>query len=139
VRSVEPQAHRQRVNVLGALRQDGKLVWSTQQRPTVRTDVIAFLDCLSKSPHSSPRIVVIDNAAIHKGEIMDSKRREWATQELYLYYLPPYSPELNRIEILWKQAKYFWRRFCTLQGNELLNEVNSIFNAFGTEFTINFA
>jgi hypothetical protein len=44
VRSVEPQAHRQRVNVLGALRQDGKLVWCTQQRPTVRNDVIAFLD-----------------------------------------------------------------------------------------------
>ncbi|RYF42614.1 MAG: IS630 family transposase [Cytophagaceae bacterium] len=139
VRSVEPQAHRQRVNVLGALRQDGKLVWCTQQRPTVRNDVIAFFDRLSEAPHSSPRIVVIDNAAIHKGEAMDSKRRQWAVQGLYLYYLPPYSPELNRIEILWKQAKYYWRRFCSLKGEELLNEVNSIFNAFGTDFTINFA
>ena len=72
MRSVEPQAHRPWVNVLGALRKDGKLVWCTQQRPTVRTDVIAFLDCLSKAPHSSPRIVVIDTAAIHKGEAMAS-------------------------------------------------------------------
>jgi transposase len=86
--------------VLGALRQDGKLVWCTQQRPTVRNDVIAFLDRLSEVPHASPRIVVIDNAAIHKGEVMDSKRQQWAAQGLYLYYLPPYSPELNRIEIL---------------------------------------
>jgi 23S rRNA A2030 N6-methylase RlmJ len=31
------------------------------------------------------------------------------------------SPELNRIEILRKQAKYFWRRFCSLQGDQLLN------------------
>jgi hypothetical protein len=90
--------------VLGALRQDGKLVWCTQQRPTVRDDVIAFFDRMSVAPHSSPRI-----AAIHKGEaIMDSKRRQWAGQRLYLYYLLPYSPELNRREILWKQADYFW-------------------------------
>jgi transposase len=139
VRSVEPQAHRQRVNVLGALRQDGKLVWYTQQRPTVRNDVIAFLDRMTQAPHSNPRIVVIDNAALHKGEAMDSKRQQWAAQGLYLYYLPSYSPELNRIEILWKQANYYWRRFCSLKGAELLNEVNSIFNAFGIKFTINFA
>jgi hypothetical protein len=138
-RYVEPQAHRQRVNVLGPLRQDGKLVWSTQQRPTVRDDVIAFFDRMSGVPHSSPRIVVIDNAAIHKGEAMESKRRQWAAQGLYLYYLPPYSPELNKIEILWKQAKYFWRRFCSLQRDKLLNEVNSILNGFGTKSTINFA
>ncbi len=25
-----------------------------------------------------------------------------------LLFLPPYSPELNLIEILWKQAKYHW-------------------------------
>ena len=106
MRSVEAQAHRQRGNVLGALRQDGKLVWCTQQRPTVRNDVIAFLDRLSEASHSSPRIVVIDNAAIHKGEAIDSKRRQWAAQGLYLSYLPPYNPVLNRIAILWKQDKY---------------------------------
>jgi len=43
-RSVEPLAHRQRVNVLGALRHDGQLIWTTQQRPTRREDVIAFFD-----------------------------------------------------------------------------------------------
>ncbi|WP_194711800.1 transposase [Noviherbaspirillum soli] len=40
VRSVKPRAHRQRVNVPGVLRQDGKPVSCTQQRPTVRNDVI---------------------------------------------------------------------------------------------------
>ena len=97
--SADPQSHRQRVNVLGALRQDGKLVWCTQQQSTVRNDVIAFLDRMSEASHSSPRIVVIGNAAIHKGEATDSKRRQWAAQGLYLYYLPPYSPELSWIEI----------------------------------------
>ena len=58
---------------------------------------------------------------------------------LTLYYLPPYSPELNRIEILWTQAKYFWRRFVSLKGNELLDEIESLMKGFETAFTIDFA
>lgn len=41
-RAVEPLAHRQRINVIGALRHDGRFIWTTQQRPTTREDVIAF-------------------------------------------------------------------------------------------------
>ncbi|WP_409521864.1 transposase [Massilia sp.] len=66
-RSVEPLAHRQRVNVLGALRHGGELIWSPQQRPTTRNDAIAFVDQIATCPHSVPRIVLLDNAGIHKG------------------------------------------------------------------------
>ena len=72
-RSVEPLAHRQRVNVLGALRHDGQLIWTTQQRPTRREDVIAFFDHIADQPHSMPRIVLLDNAAIHKGVAIEKK------------------------------------------------------------------
>lgn len=138
-RSVEPLAHRQRGNVLGALRHDGQLIWKTQQRPTRREDVIAFFDQVADQPHSVPRIVSLDNAAIHKGEAMGKKQRRWARQGLHLYYLPPYSPELNRIEIVWKHAKYFWRRFIAMNGVALLDEIRSLMKGFGTEFTVNFA
>ena len=37
---------------------------------------------------------------------MESERLQWQNKALNLYYLPPYSPEPNRIEILSKQAKY---------------------------------
>ena len=138
-RAVEPLAHRQRVNVLGALRHDGQLIWNTQQRPTARDDVIAFFDQIALQSHSVPRIVVIDNAGIHKGDPMEKKRRQWANHGLYLYYLPPYSPELNRIEILWKHAKHFWRRFVARNGADLLDEIQSLMRGFGSKFTINFA
>ena len=137
-RAVEPLAHRQRVNVLGALRHDGPLTWTTQQRPTTRDDVIAFFDDVAALPHKVPRIVLIDNAGIHKGGPIDKKRRQWAKQGLYLYYLPPYSPELNRIEILWKHAKHFWRRFVANNGADLLAEVQFLMSGFGSRFTINF-
>jgi len=138
-RQVEPQSHRQRVNILGALHHCGKLIWATLRRSTKREDVIAFFDALADRPHSVPRIVVLDNAAIHKGEVMEKKRKEWAKKGLYLFYLPPYSPELNRIEILWRQAKYFWRRLISLNGAKLYDEIQSLMQGFGTEFTINFA
>jgi transposase len=138
-RAVEPLAHRQRVNVLGALRHDGHLTWTTQQRPTTRDDVIAFFDQIALQSHSVPRIVLIDNADIHKGDLMEKKRRQWAKHGLYLYCLPPYSPELNRIEILWKHAKYFWRRFVARNGADLLDEIQPMMRDFGSKFTINFA
>lgn len=124
--------------MLGALRHDGRLIWTTQQRPTIRADVIAFFDQIAAQAHSVPRIVLLDNAAIHKGDVMNKKRRQWAKQGLHLYYLPPYSPELNRIEILWKHAKYFWRRFAAVNGALLLEEIQSLMSGFGKTFTINF-
>jgi hypothetical protein len=137
---VAPLAHGERVNVLGVLRHDHTLHWTVQRRPTVREDVIRFFDDLAAQEHTVPRILVLDNASFHKGKQIDKRRRrEWMAQGLFLYYLPPYSPELNRIEILWKHAKYFWRRFVSLRGSQLLNEVETLMNGFGTAFTINFA
>lgn len=119
-------SHGQRVNVLGALGHDNRLIWAVHEKRVVREDVMAFLDRIAQQPRSRPCIVVLDNAAIHQGEPMAEKIRQWEQQHLYLYYLPPYSPELNRIEILWKQAKYYWRRFLYLAGNNLRDEVCSI-------------
>jgi len=61
-----------------------------------------------------------------------------AKHGLYLYYLPPYSLELNRLEILWKHAKYFWCRFIARNGADSLDEVQSLMRGFGSKFTINF-
>lgn len=137
-RCAQAGSHQQRVNVLGALRHDRQLIWHAHQQRTVRHDVTAFLDRIAKQPHSVPRIVVFDNAAIHKGGAMEDKRLQWEKEGLYLYYLPAYSPELNRIEILWKQAKHFWRKFVHLTKDSLLNEVHSIMENYGKTFTINF-
>jgi transposase len=138
-RAARSGKHDQRVNVLGALRHDRSLVWHMHDQHTTREDVMTFLDEVANQPHRVPRIVVLDNAGIHKGEPMRDKRRQWEQQGLYLYYLPPYSPELNRIEILWKQAKYFWRSFRYLKGDSLRDEVRSIMENYGHAFTVNFA
>ena len=32
----------------------------------------------------------------------------WAARGLTLLFLPPYSPKLNRIKILWRFCKHYW-------------------------------
>jgi hypothetical protein len=136
-RDVCPISHRQRVNVLGCLQKGVQLVWHTLTHTGARDDVIAFFDRLADQVDKKT-VVVLDNAPIHRGEPMRHKQREWENKGLHLLYLPPYSPEFNAIEVLWKQAKYFWRRFLVVSGDELQQQVDALMTGFGTEYTINF-
>lgn len=136
-RACTPGAHHQRINVLGCLQKNVQLAWETVTHPVKRADVIAFFDHLVAQV-AGKTVVVLDNASIHHGAPMKEKQEEWARKGLHLLYLPPYSPELNAIEILWKQAKYFWRRYITLSGLALQQEVESLMRGFGTEYTIDF-
>jgi transposase len=132
-----PASHRQRVNVLGCLQKGVRLVWETFTHTVAREDGIAFFDRLLDQM-AQKTVVVLDNAPIHRGEPMRNKQLKWEKKGLHLLYLPPYSPEFNAIEILWKQAKYFWRCFLPLSGDELQQEVQALMQGFGTEYTIDF-
>lgn len=39
-----------------------------------------------------------------------------------LYFLPTYSPELNRIEMVWRQMKYHWRDFKVMAADQISTE-----------------
>lgn len=56
-----------------------------------------------------------------------------------LLCLPPYSPELNLIENLWKQAKYHWRTFTTWAKQDLSKQVHALLSGFGTQFKFSHA
>lgn len=57
-------------------------------------------DLLPKLPPQS--VIVMDNAAFHKGSDMKQAIKSAGHT---LLYLPPYSPDLNPIEHKWAQAK----------------------------------
>ena len=50
-------------------------------------------------------MVVLDNASVHRATAGRRARAEWERQGLFLYYLPPYCPHLNRIEDVWRRLK----------------------------------
>ena len=58
----------------------------------------------STRPRSS--FWILDNASCHKSAAFFERVEKWAERGLLVYYLPPYSPELNAIERLWQKLKY---------------------------------
>ena len=52
--------------------------------------------------------MILDNYPINKSKKFISKMEEWKEKEVYIFFLPPYSPELNLIEILWRRINYQW-------------------------------
>ena len=56
-------------------------------------------------------IVILDNSPIHRSKKFMAKIQQWREQDVYIFFLPSYSPELNLIEILWRRIKYQWLSF----------------------------
>jgi len=50
-------------------------------------------------------VIVQDQGPIHKSKLTRSKYKKWEQQGLYMFLLPSYSPELNRIENEWQRIK----------------------------------
>ena len=81
----------------------------------------AVIACLDEfhTTITKPTIVVLDNASIHHSKEFEAKVEAWKQDDLYIFFLPAYSPHLNPIEILWRFIKYQWlpyetgvRQFC---------------------------
>lgn len=50
--------------------------------------------------------VVLDNYSVHHGKDVKAVEAESATAGVVFFYLPPYGPELNPVEHLWRHVKY---------------------------------
>lgn len=75
------------------------------ERTLASDDLLAYLK--DRLPAADvPRVVVLDNAGIHTSRAVRAARPGLAKRGIYLYYLPAYSPELNRIEPVFKQVKH---------------------------------
>ena len=118
-----------RVNALAALVKAGAepaLYWVAKPGSLRSAHVIAFLAALPPAP--VPTVVVLDNGAIHRSkETRAAIPALWA-RGVFLYYLPPYSPELNAIEPAFRTIKHYRmpeRRYATVPA--LLDAVHAAF------------
>jgi transposase len=130
-----------RLNVLGAMLSSGKLVSYVLDQTTVAMDFLDFLAHLMTTVRqtiSKPLVVILDNASIHKAKAIEPMLKILEEQGLRLYFLPPYSPELNRIEILWRKIKYEWLTFKNRDTKTLRADLNEILDNFGTKYQLSF-
>jgi transposase len=84
--------------------------------------------------------VVLDNAPQHTSNAFKAKQLAWEQQPLFSHYLPPYSPELKLIEIVWRFIKYRWLPLNAYETYQTLKQaVEEILVNFGTKYQITFA
>jgi transposase len=96
-----------RVNAMAAYRPYGgppRLEVFTAERTWDSYDLLAFLRALPWA--KVPRVVVLDNASLHTSKVVRRSRRSLASEGIYLYFLPAYSPELNEAEPVFRQVKH---------------------------------
>jgi putative transposase len=124
-----------RVNALAAYEPYAATPWLGRQafeRTLTSDDLIAYLKSLPQT--KEPRVVVLDNASIHTSKVLKAARPGLAKLGIYLNYLPAYSPELNKIEGVFKQIKHHEipKRSHTSKA-ELRQSVEQGFDSYGNK------
>jgi len=128
------------INVLGFMTYNGSNLYSFVFDESINSSVVIacfdnFVQHLKKET-----LVIIDNAPTHTSNLFQSKIPEWEENGLFLKFLPTYSPELNRIEMVWKFMKYHWIKFWSYSSLKMLKEnIFEILKSFGEKYLINFA
>ena len=133
--------HQKRLSVLGFWRRDNRL-WSfpCTQRMTAQHLIQSVEAMLPQLDKDKQTVLVLDNAPIHRAKCVREKQAEWKRRGLRLFFLPPYSPHLNRIELLWKQVKYRWLEpSAYIAFDALCFHVANILDHVGTKYRLTFA
>jgi transposase len=128
-----------RINVLGFMNRHNDF-HPFMFEDSIHTGVV--IACFDAFCHTITKktVVVIDNASIHTSEEFEDRIPYWKKQGLLIKYLPPYSPELNLIEILWRRIKYTWLPFSAYACLNALSEaLQDILSHVGSKYQITFA
>lgn len=103
VRFIKAASGRQRFSVLGALNAITKEVVTITDHGYINSvSVCALLQKLHTLFQNLPIVVIMDNARYQRCALVVETARKLGIQ---LIFLPPYSPNLNLIERLWKFVK----------------------------------
>ena len=80
------------------------LYWVAKPGSLRAEQLVRFLTELP--PVSVPTVVVLDNGSIHRGTETRAAVSDLWARGVYLSFLPPYSPELNEIEPVFRVIKH---------------------------------
>lgn len=133
-----PTAKSKNMSLLGFINRANDLFPFMFEGAVNKEVIVACMDEFCKTINKKT-IVILDNATPHTSLLVKEKRKEWEKKNLFLQFIPPYCPELNLIELLWKQIKYVWLKPDDYQSLEILwDRVEQILKAVGAKYTITF-
>ena len=123
---------RGRANIIGYYAIQGRSVEGHMERSTGE-NVAKFLEKIKEANKDRKAIIVIlDNFSSHKARVVREKAEELGIK---LVYLPPYSPDLNPIEWIWKSVKRAISLINFKSVEELREKVKEIFREKAKEIS----
>jgi transposase len=127
------------INVFGLLSKNGQIEGYECKGSMTSKAMIAFIDNFLES-RTQRTAIVLDNAPIHKSHEFLEAIKRWKEHDLYIFFLPTYSPHLNIIETLWRKMKYEWLKPADyLNCDTLANAVRNIICSYPADFNICFS
>src|SRR6516164_6328549 len=78
-----------------------------------KVDTSVIVECFEQFSQqiNKKTYVLLDNGPLHRSQECIEQMPKWVQKGLIIKYLPPYAPELNLIEILWRFMQYSWLPF----------------------------
>lgn len=134
-----PSERSTRINVFGLMSRNNELEAYCSSGNFTSKLIMTCIDSFLLTATKGRSVIVMDNASIHSSAAFKEKIEEWNEQDLYIFFLPRYSPHLNLIEILWRKIKYEWLRPDDYKNmNTLERALDDILTRFGRDYFINF-
>ena len=131
--------------MLGFLNAEGDELHTFSKDGSVKADFVIASINQWRASLTKPTVLVLDNrtgepARIHHSQLLKACLAGWEDENLYIFFLPTYSPHLNRIERLWLKAKQRWlkpRDYADLAS--LKAALDTIWAEFGQKYRVNFS
>ena len=98
---IPAKSHSKRLNVIGFFHDSAERF--CYHVKTGRVDAAEFIAAVEGDFLPTlvrPTFLVIDNSSVHRATLVRERLPEWRSKGLRVFFLPPYSPHLNRIETL---------------------------------------
>ena len=128
-RFIKTFSGRKRYNVLGALNFVTKSVTTVVNDAYITAaEVCEMLWKVAAEYAGKPIHIVLDNARYQKCDVVTNLAQELGIE---LHYIPPYSPNLNLIERLWKHVKSRLRSKYYDQFDNFMETIDSIIGDTG--------
>ena len=134
-----PSSNSKRLNVLGFVNRDCRFDSFVFEGSVNTSVVVACIDEFAKQI-KKPTTLIIDNASTHTSNEFNENLERWKEKNLSIYRIPPYSPELNIIEIIWRKIKYEWLPFSAYESYaSLQEELFKVLSNIGKNYKVEFA
>lgn len=128
-----------RLNIFGMITKRNQYKGFTTKESINADKIVDYLDRFSFNV-TKKTVIVLDNASVHRNRKVKELRKIWEKRGLFLFYLPPYSPELNPAEILWRILKGKWIRPIDYETTDsLFYCTNRALASVGTNLFVNYS